>query len=46
MFVGPEKSKLFIAEGKGHLYDEGLFLGDPDLAEIEEAWAALDAFMA
>lgn len=36
-------AQLFIAKGKGHLYDFELFTGHKDLEEFEEAWASLEA---
>jgi hypothetical protein len=35
-------AELFVVEGKGHAFDEPLFLGDPDLREVEAAWDALE----
>jgi len=28
--------------GKGHAFDEPLYLGDPDLNEVEHAWDTLE----
>jgi hypothetical protein len=35
-------AELFVVEGKGHAFDEPLYLGDPDLKEVEAAWDALE----
>ncbi|ESZ97254.1 hypothetical protein SBOR_2377 [Sclerotinia borealis F-4128] len=40
--IGSEDSQLFTAVGKGHAWDMSLFLGDPELKAVEEAWKALD----
>ena len=34
--------QLFTAPGQPHAFDAELFLGDPGLAVVEEAWRALD----
>jgi hypothetical protein len=41
-WIGPTPAKLFIAQGQNHGFDGALFLGDPRLTVVEEAWAALD----
>ncbi|KAF7937935.1 uncharacterized protein EAE97_007731 [Botrytis byssoidea] len=40
--VGLHDAQLFTAIGKKHFWDMPLFLGDPGLKEVEEAWKALD----
>ncbi|KAE9370886.1 alpha/beta-hydrolase [Stipitochalara longipes BDJ] len=40
--IGPTPAKLFTAKGQNHNFEVPLFLGDPGLAVVEEAWAALD----
>ncbi|KUJ10806.1 alpha/beta-hydrolase [Mollisia scopiformis] len=40
--IGPVTVKLFTVKGKKHAFDSGLYLGDPDLELVEEAWRALD----
>ena len=37
---------MFTATGKAHAWDMPLFLGDPDLEVVEEAWKALDEIVA
>jgi len=43
--IGPTPAKLYIASGQPHNFDEGLFLGDPALSIVEDAWKALDAII-
>ncbi|KAF7867164.1 hypothetical protein EAF04_005248 [Stromatinia cepivora] len=40
--IGPENAQLFTAIDKTHAWDYPLFLGDPELKVVEEAWKALD----
>ncbi|TGO24261.1 hypothetical protein BPAE_0107g00080 [Botrytis paeoniae] len=40
--IGPHDAQLFTAIGRKHGWDMPLFLGDPGLREIEEAWESLD----
>ncbi|PQE22844.1 Endomembrane 70 protein [Rutstroemia sp. NJR-2017a BBW] len=42
----PEDVQLFTALGKNHAWDVPLFLGDPELNVVEEAWRALDKVVA
>lgn len=42
MCLGSDVVQLFVVKGKGHFYDEGMFRGDSELKEFEEAWKALD----
>jgi hypothetical protein len=46
LYLGPEDVKLFTARGKNHAWDVPLFLGDPELDVVEEAWRALDKVVA
>ena len=41
-FLGPHPTQLFTVDGKGHAFEQHLFLGDPGLKEVEEAWAAVE----
>ncbi|KAH6715813.1 Alpha/Beta hydrolase protein [Leptodontidium sp. MPI-SDFR-AT-0119] len=40
--IGPTPVKLFVAKGANHAFDEPLYLGDPEMAAVEEGWAALE----
>ncbi|THV54120.1 hypothetical protein BGAL_0034g00410 [Botrytis galanthina] len=40
--IGAHDAQLFTAIGKKHGWDMSLFLGDPGLEKVEEAWEALD----
>jgi hypothetical protein len=46
LYLGPEDVQLFTALGKNHAWDVPLFLGDPELKVVEEAWKALDKIVA
>lgn len=42
---GPHPAKLFTVEGQPHAFDVQLFLGDPGLKEVEEAWDAVESIV-
>ncbi|KAE9362882.1 hypothetical protein N431DRAFT_490327 [Stipitochalara longipes BDJ] len=40
--IGPTPPKRFVVPGAGHGFDMTLFVGDPGLVIVEDAWKALD----
>ncbi|KAG4442432.1 hypothetical protein IFR05_002089 [Cadophora sp. M221] len=40
--IGPTPVKLFVEKGANHAFDEPFYIGDPEIAAVEDGWAALE----